>query len=366
MPKAPRKKKTTTVVEEIPAGESSHIEDEENGPTELDFSLEEVRSAEQFQAIIEQFPDAGITAKLYDSEGKYCYRVPDPASIDEDVIRKRCGAGDFNLRIYVNGKYRQAIPLPIRQLLSSESDNNANSLPGVVSFDTRHSEFLERQAQRNHELLLAAIGSKNSSGTSVTDLVAALSQLDGLRGKPENATDILMKGIQLAQSLEGKTDWKTDVLRTVQDIAPKALDLLSGKQVPGPVPGGQPTMPINPQQQSALPPDAIIKAGLGFLKKKAIGGVDPELIVDWIEANAEDEQYQILLHAVFTLSFEDVVKYDPEIGTGPFLPFFRQLYDGLRSRFSPANSMDVDSRGIMGDSDNAGNNGQSSTVGSKK
>src|SRR5437867_11979921 len=101
----PKRKKTTTVVEEVPA-EEFDMESASNGPTELDFSLEEVRTHEQLQSIMAQFPEAGITAKLYDSSGAFCYRLPDPQSIDEEVIRKRCGSGEFVIRIYVNGVYK--------------------------------------------------------------------------------------------------------------------------------------------------------------------------------------------------------------------------------------------------------------------
>ena len=337
----PKRKKTTTVVEEVPA-EEFDIESSQ-GPTELDFSLEEVRNHEELQTVMEQFPEAGITAKLYDGSGAFCYRLPDPQSIDEEIIRKRCGSGKFVIRIYVSGVYKHSIPLAIRQL-SSPEERSAGSLT-----PDRHSDFLEKLC------LQLAENKSASTGPSLADLTGALANLDSLRGKQESALDIFQKGLDFAQSVSGQTDWKTDLIRTAKDAIPTIKEMVMGVK-------GMPAQANTPTQ--ALPQPEMIKQGLAYMKKKAIGGMDPGLVVDWVVNNAEE--YQGLIHAVLTTPFEEFVKIDAEIGTEPFKQWFRTIFDGLRQSFTPVNSMDVDSGGNVGDEINPGNNGKPSSGGSAK
>jgi hypothetical protein len=351
-----KRKKTTTVVEEIPEGLPQPGEEEE--PQEVDFSLEEVRTAEQLASIMEQFPESGITAKLYDEKGAFCYRLPDPASIDEEVIRKRCGAGDFNIRIYANGKYRQTIPLPIRAL------NPENPTVGTGNPDT-HTAFLEKAL-----LLLMekqATVPQQQTGPNLTDLTSALASLDQLRGKQESTMDIFQRGLDFAERISGNTDWKTDLIRTAKDALPMiSQTVLSATRGMGSGPSiADPTKPqVEENAVPQLPPEAIVKQALVYLKKKCVNGMDPELIIDWIRENAED--YQPIIHAFFTMEFADIAKYDPEIGTGPFLPWFKQLYDGVRSAFSVPNSMGDDTGGSMGNGDNTGDHGEPITERIKK
>jgi len=350
---AGKRKKTTTVVEEIP----QDLETEETqGPTDLDFSLEEVRNAEQLQAVIEQFPDAGIIAKLYDAQGAFCYRFADARNIDEEDVRKRCGPGEFVVRIYINSKYRQSIPLPIRALLPLDRQPGDGS--SSSSLNDRHSEFLEK-------LLLAFISKENPVAASapaptVTELIAGIAQLDTLRGKQESAMDLFQKGIEFAQSASGQADWKSDALRTVRDIAPQVLGAINGIRGNG---NGNGVMP-NTEPVGELPPDAIIKSGIAYLKKKAIAGVDPELIIEWIANNAEE--YEPLLRVVLNSEFSTFVEFDPEIGREPFVSWFKPLFDGLRSAFKPPDSVDDNSGGNVGNPSDTGSNGKFSPTGGTK
>lgn len=123
-------------------------------------------------------------------------------------------------------------------------------------------------------------------------------------------------------------------------------------------------VPVEHGNTPELPPDAIIKVGIQYLKKKAIAGVDPELIIEWVANNAEE--YEALLRVVLNSEFADFVKFDPEIGTEPFVSWFKPLFDGLRSAFKQPDPMDDDTGGNVGDNGNPGNNGKPRESGSAK
>lgn len=356
-----RKRKTTTTVEEL----VPELVDQEPGPTELDYNLEEVLTTEKLREIVEQFPHAGITVKLYDDDGAFCIAMPDPTNIDEEVIRRRCGHGNFKLRIYVNGKYRQTIPLPIRQLHldPSEARNGTHSetlQPGS------HSDFLERQAQRNHELLLAAIGSARTTGPTLTEITGALANIDNLRGKQESALDMVLKGIELAKSMNGDTDWKSDLIRMGKDALPQIMNGVTA--IMGNRNNGQQTQipPVNAtnSQDSALPSAEAIKSGIGYLKKKCLAGVNPDLLIEWVVTNADE--YQGLIRVILNKEFSEFAQYDLEIGSEPFIGWFRALFDGLRSAFSGQDPVDDDTGRDLGDENHTGNDGEPRANGKPK
>lgn len=359
---AGKKRKTTTTVEEIVP--ENILEPEEQGPTELDYNLEDVQTAEKLSEIVEQFPQAGITVKLYDEDGAYCMQILDPTHIDEEIIRKRCGHGNFKLRIYVGGKYRQYIPLPIRQI---QPDASVNSSPGSRNGDNgySHSDFLERQAQRTHELLLAALTNHGSGGPSLTDITTALSNIDNLRGKQESALEMVLKGIELAKSMNGDTDWKSDLVQMGREVLPKISDgvmSVMGNR------NGQ-AQAIGNSTETSSPPEVVItpeaiKMGIGYLKKKCLSGVPVDLIIDWVTTNADE--YQGLIHVILNQDFAEFAKFDMEIGSEPFLSWFRQLFDGLRSAFSSTDSVDNDTGRMVGNTSDPRNHGESREGGESK
>ena len=357
-----KRKKTTTVVEELPPNLEAETDPE---PTEFDVSLESVEDPDTLSEILSQFGETTVNLKILrqvaSGNPEFCFQTD---HLDEEFIQKNFGGGTYIVRIFINGKFRHHIKINIANRIDSATAQGAFSFTsrsdGGSSNDYRHSEFLEKQAQRNHELLLAAIGNKGSTGPTITEIISALSGLDALRGKQESTMELFLKGVEFAQTSDGKTDWKTDAIRSVKEVLgpalPGVISAITGNRVPPPVPGQEPPMQI--------PPDAIIHAGIQYLKKKAIAGVDPDLIIEWVVNNAEE--YQELLRVVLNQEFADIAKLDPEIGSEPFASWFKPLFDGLRSAFNPSNPVDTDSGGSSGNDSNSGNHGKPRPVGVPK
>lgn len=338
-----RTKKTTTVVEQIPEGH----ETEGDEISAFDVALESVEDLEALTDVMEQFGQTGQLLKLYRDNGQYCYQSD---AIDEAFIQKHFGGGDYRIRVFFNGKYKKTFPVAIAAAMNTEPNGNGNH-----HSNDRHSEFLEKM------LLTMIANNGGAKGPSITELTTALSNLDSLRGKQESGMDLFQRGMTFAKEIydskpSGSLDWKSEAIGAIKDALPVVGGLLASKN--GGVP---PTMPTPKQDPNALvnatqeQQAEAIRQGLAYLKKQCLKGVDFNLIVEWVENNAED--YQPLIHNVLNLPFEKFVELDAEIGNEPFKQWFTGLFDGLRSAFVPDNSVGDDPTGEPGGVNDAGNNG---------
>ena len=336
-------------MEEIPENQSGLEDTGETSTFDLD-----LQRADDIQTVEQVLADNGIsnvTYRFYDNDGGYCYSSPE---LDYDRARRETKGGkNCKLGVFIGNKIIRMVPFPLSPI-------DPTSPPATNGNGNGHSEmgFLK-------ELLLKLIEKGNTSQTAapvptLADMTTALANLDTLRGKQESAMETFIKGLEFGQSSSGQTDWKTDLIRTAKDALPHVTEAITAMR------GGNPTPhPNNGNGQPvAMPPEHIIKAGLEYLKKKAIAGKDPELILDWVVNNAEE--YQEFLNVVLNTEFADIVKLDPEIGNEPYLSWFRSVFDGLRREFIESNSVDEHSGGNSGDGDHARSDGEPREAGSTK
>jgi len=173
-----------------------------------------------------------------------------------------------------------------------------------------------------------------------------------------------MKCIELGKSLQGGDDsFGTTLKEIVKEAAPAIAQMLTAR---APAAGA-------PQQQIAESPesqkealDAQMKLGIAFLKKKCINGADPGLYIDLIIDNREEASYAGLIHGIISKDFATFAGLDPEIALPAFEPFFRSIYDGLRSAFNPADSVAVHSAGTARNPADVAGHGKSGQSGGKR
>lgn len=342
----PRKKRTI-IEENLPDNTGDGI-DGEDQISAFDVALESVEDLEALTNTMEQFGQTGQLLKVYRESGEYCYQSD---NVDESFIQKHFGGGGYRIRLFLNGKYKKTFPVSCAAPIVTEANGNGNHRD-------HHSEFLEK-------MLLTILANGNvSKGPSISELTGALANLDGLRGKQESAMDLFQKGMTFAKEIydskpNGSGDWKSEAIGAIKEALPVVGGIIAAKTG-----APQPSMPTptNPNELVQATPEQqtqAIRQGLNYLKQRCLKGVDPQLIVDWVENNAED--YQPLIHMVLNLPFEKFVEIDAEIGNEPFKQWFTELFNGLRSAFVPDNQVDVDSTGQHGNSDNAGNHGNTGT-----
>src|SRR6266571_89155 len=216
----PKRVKKTTVEEIMPEG-GNFSDAEETTP--FDVSLEAVEDTEALKDVLDQFGETNVNLKIFRSTPsgpEFCFQND---HLDEEFIQKNFGGGDYQVRIFINGKYRKTIKVKIASRVSDASLPNA----GVSAPFDRHSEFLEK-------LILAFVTKESQSTSSLSpslaDMISALQNLDNLRGKQESAMETFLKGVEFAKDLSGHTDWKTDLIRMGKEAIPDIKDMILGKK----------------------------------------------------------------------------------------------------------------------------------------
>ena len=105
---------------------------------------------------------------------------------------------------------------------------------------------------------------------------------------------------------------------------------------------------------------AQLRMAIAFLKKKCLAGSHPQLYIEVVADNYEDDPtYQELIRRVASQDFSEFAAIDPEIGKPPFQPWFKFIFDGLRSRFKPENPVEPSSAGEGGNTSDSPGNGAS-------
>jgi hypothetical protein len=351
----PRKKKTTTTVEEIGVG-ADLGEDQIN---ELDVSLESVENAETLRDVLQQYgvDENDILFRIYrvKPEGdSFCFESP---QLDEKYLQQQRGGGSFKARLFIGGKYKRTISLNVEPPM--EANGNGNGHGG-----SNHEQFLEKLLtilitnQMTHTVSPVA-------GPTIIDLTQALSNLDNLRGKQDNAMDIFLKGVDLAKALQsdnnGSGDWKTELLKMGRDAIPAITSVVQSRikpNPPTPIPQPENAAVIDPNVLSDEQKRVALLQGIGYLKQQFFLGLDPEMALNYIVTNAGNPQNQLIIKEILKMKWEEIVALDAEIEQEPFLSAFRSLYDGLRSEFGADDPVGDDPGGIAGDAGDNGNDGK--------
>lgn len=335
-----RKKKTTTITEEIPDTADAI----DGGEAEFDLLSED---SESLANVLKQFGPATVKIKVSKMTPKgaaYCFSTDE--EIDEDFVQANYGGGKYACRIFINGDYKQTIHLTIADRLQPNAPA-AQQTSGLEALMREQNAFLT-------SLLTKVLGAgASATHTPVGELTQAMQTVQQMTGgnRQDTRFEDFMKGLEFARSLEpgANRDWKNDLLDVVRDVAKPIIPIIAGELMsknggkqPAQLDAANPNQPVDITNE--------IRAGIAYLKKKALQNMDVNLVLDWIIGNAAD--YQQFLHVVLTTDFAKFAALDPEIGNEPYATWFKNLYDGLRSAFTQSNDVDEDTDGNGGDRGN--------------
>jgi hypothetical protein len=352
------RKKRTIIEETVPEG-SDLVEDP---LTEFDVSLEAADDTETLKSVLEQFGQTEqVLYRIYrqtPSGPSFCY---ESSTFDEMFIQRERGEGSYVARIYINGRMKKSIPFQVDAPTNGTGKVNGNG-------GSSHEAFLEKMLM----VLLTRESAGPANVPTLADMTAALSNLDSLRGKQESGIEMLMKGIELARSIEpgGNLDWKSELIKTVKDAAPGVLGIVSqtmaaknGPPVPQ-VPTEQivPAAPVTPEQEEQQM-SFMLKSTIGMMKSQFMQGLDVDSALNLIMANAGNPMYAPMIQKFISLSFEELVALDADIGKKPFYDLFKSLHDGLRYEFGPDDSVESDTGRNPGDVTDIRSHGSASKAG---
>jgi len=319
-------KKRTIIDQTIP---DSDVPLETGEQPELTFGANS-EEEELLAGIKKQFATSAFKIKVYKimsgkSQPVFCFSSED--SVDEEQLQDTYGGGKYALRVYVDSVLKQTLYIEV-------ADKPAK-LNGPIDSSSVQNQMLRDQLTWNQQIVLAMLGKSGpvTAPTPMADIVSAWQVLH--QEKPTSSLDSMItlftKGLELGMDRSGNgggSDWKTELLRTVRDVAPSLTQLIPRNGQPN---GEQPAMP-NPQP--VLLPEQVLQQGIDYIKHKIMKGLPVGLALDWIVSNAED--YNQFLQMALSKNFEDFAKIDPELANEPYNSWFRQLLVGLQEHFKAA------------------------------
>lgn len=270
---------------------------------------------------------------------EFCFQR-DTNAINLEAIREEHGAGRFRIRGF---KGRELVEEGF--VLIAAKLAQANGEPIVVGPSSADRQFSQMQAMYDQqfkmmsEIVRGALAREPAERMPFSDVIQMAQMLagnnkEGLSG--DKVIEILLKGMELGRDAGGKEpeSLTSQLLKAVSDIAPAFIG------------GGQRQLAAEnpPAESSSVQQETMLRSGFDFLKKKSAQGSHPDLYLTLILDNGETPLYQSLIKWVCETSWEDVLKFDPEVAAPHHAKFFKAIYDGLRSHFGLKNSMAADSR----------------------
>jgi hypothetical protein len=315
---------------------------------------------ETYTAFMAKWGREGAKVRVYrvTPQGKqYCFLAA-PDEVDPEAIRlfhaKQSYAhetGQYLIEVEVNGEVRPPFPILIAPQVGAPGapEASAGGMSGPMG-----EMFRMLQAQNERLMALHTQQQTAAAREPIGDLADALVKLDQLRGggSKELPMDTIMKAIQIGKELgPGSGDsWIALIRESLPALAPAIQSIagsLAGRAAQTPPQNGGETVTTE---------EAMMKAGIGYLKKKALAGSDAGLYVDMVVDNRTDAPYDQLIRRILESDFSAFAAIDPEISRPEYEPFFRAIYDGIRSVFIEQNTVVINPAGQDGDAGNASGN----------
>lgn len=264
---------------------------------------------------------------------------------EESFIQRRWRGGRYDLRYYRGPHlaYSRSVNIADIDELEPTRNGHHNGQTDVVS-------ILQQQlAMMNQQII--ALQSRPVSNSPIGEMVAGAKEIASLAKPAESSNieklfDIFMKGMEMGQKSggDGEFNWKKELMDFAKPAIPAVMGFLQSRnsQAGAPVtvnPGGrgagletdvpQPALP-------GLPPElaAMLTQGFDYLKRKAKAGKNPNVYVDMVLENRDEEIYGTLIDVVCNLEFSQITALDPEIAREPYQSFFRSIYDGIRAEIA--------------------------------
>lgn len=324
---------------------------------------------ESYAAFMGKWGKEGAKVRVYrvTPQGKqYCF-LDEPENVDPETIRQFHARqlsfahepGSYLIEVEVNGEVRPPFPILIAPQVAPPGtpDHGSNGSNAILQAIQAQNERLERLLLQQHQ-------------TPMNELADTLIKLDTLRGggpAKELPMDTLIKAVELGKTLGGggaaETDWTTklfDVLKDNPSVVPAVTGLLSRI-----IPGNGSAPPVQTQENNEMMEEQIMRQGITWLKRKALAGSDPGLYIDIVVDNQDDGLYAKLISRILENDFSTFAALDADISRPEYEPFFRAIYDGIRSVFIQPDKVVLDTARAGGNDGDTAKDGKPSK-GSKK
>lgn len=236
------------------------------------------------------------------------------------------------------------------------TSNGNNGHVGMGTVQEMQVRMLFDELSHSRQMVLQLIGQLAGSnrGGSVNELVTALASLHQISGgtQGKDPVELLIKGMELGAN-GGKVsgDWKSELLSTIKDVAPSALNAIAASRQPvaalNPAPGVNQSMTEQPTEEM------LVRSYIQQIKTYAVGGLNVDLAVEWITNNARDPQYQPLLRLAIHGTVDNFIALDADIANEPYRAWFTSAITKIKEWYAEQQvPNDDDMDGGVGDDTN--------------
>lgn len=284
----------------------------------------------------------------------FCFETND--RISESYIQNRYPQGGrFRAQIYngnTNIKIGPAIEYAIEPVpLTTPTTNGNGNGHNPINIEAVQIQMMQQNMQFYQQMLLTMIQNMNNGNQNQPNLTEMITALNGLNGltQGKSGIDLIMKGMELGAKANGKSDWKSDLMDTVKEVAVPAIEAYTVSQKisrPQQLSGEQPVQ---------IPPSFIIQQGLKWLKTRITGGMPTLDAARWLAINGNDPQYQPFVVLAMQEGIEGFIKLDPEIANEPYKSWFTETIELLKEIYENARNADPDNDGGIGDNSDSSN-----------
>lgn len=325
---------------------------------------------------------------------------PHLETVTMDVIREN--VYQYLRETWGGGKYLLQFKNSLRRIIKNKVIDiearpgfRPGGAPGVAADPANdpHFQFLREQHAQQQTLLTTLIAGlaqrpvpdfkMPDAAAMLTAVVAAFATLRGDPGKDESL-DKVAKIIGIAKDLN-QPDKEETWPGIVRDVGKEVVSMFRGApaQIPAAVDRPAPAaleFRGSPAPMAAAPIAAdlpaptetvvqsfqdYIRLALAYLKQKSQLGKDPEIYIQWIFDNQEEQLCSALKAAVENgATVDHLLQFDAEIAQNPaHVLWFRKLHAGiLRELDAERNDRDDDTERPAGDTRNAGSDAAASTT----
>jgi hypothetical protein len=339
------KTKTTTIREAIPEGSFDPDSDTSPQPfssyDENDQALLELR---------EKYGPAPLLLKVYKvGQGRPQYQFEvEGSDLDEAEIQRRCPlGGNFSVKVHIEGKIRDTIFLNIAPLPISTTN-----ITPISENNTVLNMMREQNAMLQNLLISILTKPAPQQNTVMADVVSAWTMINSQSKNNDLLAIILPKIFDKALDGSGnESDWKTELLKVAKDVAPVIVSATMNNRNSAGVNGNQPVYLENPTQEYPQIPMAIqtqpqnqdiialVKKGINYFKPKIRSNMLPVgLAIDWILCNADNPEFQPIIHMALNKDFNDWVAMDPDLANEPFKSWLTELIAEVKNAYESQNS----------------------------
>lgn len=283
-----------------------------------------------------------VLTKVYKLSGggkSFCFQTTEP--VDEVTIQAQYPTGGKFVVFEFNSLNQQIgtthIDIEPKPLALSAANGNG---------DIRSQMLLEELAFTRNMMLQMIQGlfqnKTQQAATPLGELAQAMQVVHQL-SPVGNPVDLIVKGMELGINANGGApDWKAQLVSSAKELVPAIMT------------ARQQTQPIqNVQQPITLPPAALIKQGIDWIKPKIIGGMDTGLAIEWVIRNGNDPLFQQLLANAIQGDINTFIQLDAEIANEPYRTWFTTAIQQIKEWYAAQQSADQNDneRGDRDDTD---------------